>query len=85
MGGIYSCSSAHQVAARQSFRHWISLDDKREYKHAVRKLKRHSEELHMDNLGCQLLEGSTLGFWKKVNMMKSSRKVKAVSINGLSD
>lgn len=58
--------------------------DKRNYKYAVRRIKSRSSEAQLDTLGCNLLEGSYAQFWKSVQKLKSSRGLRAHTINGSS-
>ena len=81
------------MAARQSFGRWVSSgrptsgpvydvmkNDKRNYKYAVRRLKRHADEIRLDGLACHVLEGSSSQFWKTVDKLKSSKTSQATSI-----
>ena len=58
----------YQVAARQSFGQWaasgkptsgpvykVMKNDKKRYKYAVRRLKRHTEEIRLDRIACHML------------------------------
>ena len=88
----------YQETARQSFKEWTDhgrpttgdlfqrmRSDKKKYKYAVRRLKRHSTRFYLDELGCNLLEGSNDRFWQSVHKMKSSKSFQCQSVNGSSN
>ena len=88
----------YQETSRQSFKEWTDhgrpttgdlfqrmRSDKKEYKYAVRRLKRHSTQFYLDELGCNLLEGSHDRFWQSVHKMKLSKSFQCQSVNGSSN
>ena len=59
--------------------------DKRQFKYAVRRLKRDANKICMDALAWHMLNGFGSQFWKTVQKMKSLRLSQATFINGLSN
>ena len=89
----------YQVAARQSFGQWaasgkptsgpvyeVMKNDKKRYKYAVRRLKRHTQEIRLDRIAGHMLGSSNSQFWKtELIKLKSSKLSQATSINRLSN
>ena len=69
----------YQVAARQSFGQWaasgkptsgpvyeVMKNDKKRYKYAVKRLKRHTEEIRLDRIACHMLGALALNFGRQL-------------------